>query len=198
MHYLIYKITNRLNNKFYVGKHKTEDKDDGYLGSGILIKKAVKKYGKENFTKELLFECATEEEMNQRETDIVDEDFIERPDTYNVMPGGQGGGKNNWDSGRKKLTDLLKDPEFLKMFCMRTTEGLIEYHKSHTNTFQGRTHSTESREKMRAAKLGKCDGEKNNMFGRIWINDGVVSKAIKKSEPIPAGYKKGRLVKKSA
>ena len=64
MFYTVYKITNLINGKFYIGKHQTKDLHDDYMGSGHLIKKAIRKYGKENFIKEYLGVYNTEKEMN--------------------------------------------------------------------------------------------------------------------------------------
>ena len=63
----IYLITNKLNGKIYVGKHSTDDLDDGYMGSGILINKAIKKYGIKNFTKDYLCFCDNEDTLNYLE-----------------------------------------------------------------------------------------------------------------------------------
>lgn len=75
-YFLIYKITNLTNNKVYIGKHETENKNDDYFGSGKLIRKAIKKYGMNNFKKEILFECHSKEEMDQKEKEIVNERFV--------------------------------------------------------------------------------------------------------------------------
>lgn len=91
MYYLIYQITNKLNGKIYIGQHKTENKDDGYMGSGVLIRLDEEKYGLENFEKTILFECSSFEEMNQKERELVNEEFVKRDDTYNLAIGGQGG-----------------------------------------------------------------------------------------------------------
>ena len=76
----------------YIGQHQTENVDDGYMGSGLRIQRAIEKYGIENFEKTILFECNSEEEMNQKEAEIVNEDFIARDDVYNIVPGGYGKG----------------------------------------------------------------------------------------------------------
>ena len=82
MYYLIYKITNKLNNKIYIGAHKTKNKEDDYFGSGLLLERAVDKHSQQNFVKEILFELPTKEEMWQKEAEIVNEAFISRDDTY--------------------------------------------------------------------------------------------------------------------
>ena len=61
MYYLIYRTTNLLNGKYYVGAHRTTKKNDDYLGSGVALKRAIKKYGRENFSKEIVEECETED-----------------------------------------------------------------------------------------------------------------------------------------
>ena len=65
-YYLIYQIRNKLNGMIYVGKHQTEDLNDGYMGSGIRIVRAIEKYGVENLEKTILFECSSVEEMNAK------------------------------------------------------------------------------------------------------------------------------------
>ena len=76
MFYYLYKITNLINSKIYIGVHQTSNLDDGYLGSGININRAIKKYGKENFNKEILEFFNTEEDMYIKEKEIVNHNFL--------------------------------------------------------------------------------------------------------------------------
>ena len=107
--YGIYRITNLTNGKMYIGQHTTSNLDDGYMGSGIHITRAVKKYGKENFRKEWLMFCEDEEEMNYMEMVFVDQTWIDRSDTYNLTIGGQGGainkGMKHSEESRKRMSD---------------------------------------------------------------------------------------------
>lgn len=91
MFYTVYKITNRVNNKVYIGKHRTKDLNDKYMGSGKLIYSAIKKYGKDNFTKEILFVYDNEQEMNSKEKELVNEEFVKSKQSYNISLGGKGG-----------------------------------------------------------------------------------------------------------
>ena len=65
---IIYKVTNVINNKWHIGKDSKNYK--GYLGSGLTIKAAIKKYGKENFVKEILEICENLKELSNRETGL--------------------------------------------------------------------------------------------------------------------------------
>lgn len=85
----IYLITNQVNNKIYVGKHHTDNLDDGYMGSGKIIKRAITKYGIENFTKEYLAFCDTEEKLNQLEQFYIKK-YKAREAGYNLTDGGDG------------------------------------------------------------------------------------------------------------
>lgn len=89
MYYTVYKITNIINNKIYIGVHSTENLNDSYMGSGYLLKNAIKKYGVENFKKEILFNFDSLKEALIVERSIVNQEFINRPDVYNLTLGGQ-------------------------------------------------------------------------------------------------------------
>ena len=93
MFYTIYKITNNLNHKIYIGAHKCKRANDNYYGSGTAIKQAIKHYGKTNFAKEVLFVFSEEYLMWEKETELVNLKFISRIDTYNQCLGGKQSGK---------------------------------------------------------------------------------------------------------
>jgi hypothetical protein len=89
--YIIYRITNKINSKFYIGVHKTKDINDSYMGSGVLIKQAIKKYGVENFNKEILHVFTNRKEAHKMEKLLVSESLIENQECYNLKEGGYGG-----------------------------------------------------------------------------------------------------------
>ena len=86
--YYFYKITNLINSKYYYGVHATYNLNDGYLGSGTLIQKAVKKWGKENFKKEIVKFFQDSKEMLEYEKLIVTQDLVDDPMCYNLALGG--------------------------------------------------------------------------------------------------------------
>lgn len=100
--YTVYHIRNKLNNMIYVGSHKTNNLDDNYYGSGKNIKKIIKEIGRINLEKTIISYHKSNEEMLLAEKQIVNREFIERADTYNIIIGG---GSNSAD------TVLVKNKE---------------------------------------------------------------------------------------
>lgn len=211
MFYCIYKITNKINGKIYIGSHKTKNLDDNYMGSGKYLKYAQEKYGIENFTKEILFVYDNPESMYIKEAEIVNEDFLSTENTYNLKIGGFGG----WDylnSG--KVYNSSHSSEHSKMM---TEKRLAKYSSEQRKlwgqlggklakekklgfcdplkraSFSGKKHTEETKKKMSVSAQGKHNCEKNSQFGSMWITDGTNNKKIKKNDIIPEGWKKGRV-----
>ncbi len=93
MVYILYKTTNLVTGKFYVGIHKQRNNFDpyvfdGYLGSGKILKQAIEKHGKSNFVRETLQVFNTLEEAKKQEHKIVNKVFLEDKNTYNLTIGG--------------------------------------------------------------------------------------------------------------
>lgn len=89
MYYIIYKITNHINGRYYIGRHATDNLDDGYMGSGKGIKNAIAKYGLDNFTKDIIATAETAAGLWQLEKDIVNETVVKDPLSYNMSYGGK-------------------------------------------------------------------------------------------------------------
>ena len=96
-----------MNGKFYIGKHQTENPNDAYLGSGKALEAAIRRYGRENFKKEILFDFSTQAEMDAKEKEILTEEFVSSNQNYNMGVGGEGGphfkGKKHSIKSRKKM-----------------------------------------------------------------------------------------------
>jgi hypothetical protein len=107
-HFILYKTTNLINNKTYIGIHQTNDLNDGYLGSGIAFKKALKKYGKENFFREIIETCSSFDELLEKEKKYVNESWVNNKNNYNLKTGGQSVGILSSES-KNKISETLKD-----------------------------------------------------------------------------------------
>jgi len=131
MFYIVYKTTNQVNGKFYIGTHKTVDLNDDYLGSGKYLKRAIEKYGAANFKKEILFVFDNPEAMFAKEAEIVTEEFLSENNTYNLKNGGEGGfdfinkDAEKISSRNKKIAKNrnYSDPEYLKKLSEQTRKS---------------------------------------------------------------------------
>lgn len=206
MYYTVYQITNMKNSKTYIGAHKTNNLNDGYMGSGLLIRRAIKKYGIEHFKREFLFIFKSSDEMYAKEKELVNEAYVNSDSTYNLKLGGDGGfdhitsemkkGKMNRDNSaanKKRLAMCAADPEY-KARCQR---GLAKSHgKGNGHATKGTTglkFSDEAKRKMSEAKQGKSTG-------RCWIHNTDIkqSKSVYKEqlqEWLDAGWSLGRKMK---
>lgn len=93
--HIVYKTTNNLNNKIYIGVHSSYLFQDDYLGSGKLLKKAIEKHGRQNFTFEVIKVFTNSDDAYSFENSIVTKEFTERHDTYNIAIGGRRPVKSN-------------------------------------------------------------------------------------------------------
>lgn len=101
MKHYIYKTTNLINGHYYIGKHSSNNiHDDNYLGSGKGLINAIKKYGKSNFKRQILFEFFNQNQAWEKEAEIVTQEFISQKENYNSTLGGKG-----FSSGYKILKD---------------------------------------------------------------------------------------------
>ena len=225
MYYIIYKTTNKINGKYYIGMHKTDDLEDGYLGSGTYFSRALEKYGKENFEREILEYCNSDEEMHNAEARYITEDVVNDKKSYNLKLGGFGG----WDYVNKILTveemkrrgklgsiafkEKLKDPEYYEKWHQmmvkvnasqskrnKAGESLKEHWKLHGAAWTGKHHKESTKRKIGEANSKHQKGSGNSQYGTCWISNTLIKKSItiKKEflfDYISEGWIKKRIIK---
>jgi hypothetical protein len=124
MFYTIYKTTNLVNGKYYIGKHQTKNLRDGYIGSGKYLKRAIEKYGKDSFVTDILYVFDEEWKMNLAEKILV---TIDQETCYNLCSGGKGGfGYINDNSMNNKNHDI-DDVRNKKSKSLKNIWTKIEY-----------------------------------------------------------------------
>jgi group I intron endonuclease len=219
MHYYLYKITNLINDKYYVGVHKTKNLNDGYMGSGKIIRQAIQKYGIDNFKKEILEFFNDSESMLKKEKEIITEDFLSQEKVYNLRKGGDGGfdyiNKNKLNASpeslRKraeaiKLSHKLKPRKYIgKKHSEETKQHLSVKRKQffenggeHPKGMLGKKHKEETKKhvsavlKEKSSMIGK-KGLDHPAGGTRWYNDGV--KHLRANEHPGEGWVEGRIFK---
>ena len=202
-YHFLYKSTNLINGKYYVGVHSTYNLKDGYLGSGKRLLRAVKKYGEQNFKCEILEFFEKREELLKREKEIVNEQLIKDPLCMNLQLGGNGGWtKEQQSENGKALSKKLKENfEFKKIFSEKRSLINKNEHKngirkcSIKNYWKGKKHKEETKNKIGNANSIKQKGEKNSQYGTCWIKKEKECKKIKKENLqnwINQGWIRGR------
>lgn len=142
IHYF-YKITNNINGKFYYGVNNTNNENDGYMGSGIAIRNAYKKYGIENFTKEIIRYFETSEEAFEYERNFVTEELVNDSMCYNMKTGGDGWCNQYVKRNKVVVTDgtsvmqVGKDDERYKSGeLVSIVKGMVNVRDDDGNTFK--------------------------------------------------------------
>jgi hypothetical protein len=202
IHY-IYKTTCNVTKRYYIGMHSTTNLEDGYLGSGKRLRYSIRKYGKENHTKEILEFLLTREELVIRESEIVNKILISDKFCMNLKEGGFGGfTKEDWEKGQLAsslhMKEKWKDPEYRDNMIRVRQEGVKRLHregKVKYNTFKGKKHTPESIEKMKESKKNQGKGINNSQYGTCWITNEIQNKKIHKGDLIPEGWRLGRKMK---
>lgn len=214
LYMFIYKTTNKVNGKKYIGLCTRDDKN--YLGSGKLIKEAIKKYGKKNFEREILEECDNFDTLCEREIYWINKyDAVNNDNFYNLSYGGSAGDSKllkeywssmtpeqrkrsrNWKPHFKGLDQTgdnhisKKDPDWAEKVSVAVKRSWDNY--------------TQEEKKTRLGDFGKHDksGKKNPMFGRSavteknlkWYTNGTDNLYISEGTQ-PADYRRGRTMNK--
>jgi hypothetical protein len=175
-----------LSGKYYIGCHKTDNLNDGYLGSGKHLKHANKKYGAENFKFEVLHFLHSTEDMFELERKLVNEDIVKDPMSYNLKIGGSGGNPGIVGAFKGKLhsAETKEKQRQASLKQVRTDQTRLKLSQNNwakTNTAAFKTH-------MRDANLGKpkTDEQKKKIAaaqqGSRLVNNGAISKWAKKEE----------------
>lgn len=202
MFYYLYQITNLVNDKIYVGVHKTHDMNDGYMGSGKVIKRAIEKYGTGNFRKDIQETFQDAKSMYAREKELVTEEFIAREDVYNLRRGGHGGfdyinknitSEQRKEYGKRGSFTLLRGEERNKIMRERgtwekylqklsNTQKELAKKKEYVPSFKGKKHTEQIKKHISEIMRIKQKGEKNSQYGTMWITNGKHNKKIKKDD----------------
>ena len=159
MYGYIYKTTNLINGRVYIGQHKYNGWDKSYIGSGKILEVALKKYGRKNFKCELIENCETKEDLDKKEIYWI-AFYRNKNDCYNITEGGQGRSATHSKETRKKLSKSLTG----RIILNEARENMSNAHKGIRVTeesklkiskaLKGRVFSEEHRKNLSKSHIG--------------------------------------------
>ena len=207
IHY-IYKTTCNVTGKWYVGMHSTSNLEDGYMGSGTILRYSIRKHGKDNHTKEILEYCKSRELLILKEIEIVNEKLVSDSMCMNLTNGGLGFGSKEHmmrcsKAGNEAFKNkLITDEEFRNNYSLKQSKNskkamlegkMIPINESYD--WIGKKHSEKSKKLISEVKKGVGIGETNSQYNSHWISKDGIDKKIKKEELnfwLNEGWIKGR------
>jgi hypothetical protein len=202
IHY-IYKTTCNVTGRWYIGMHSTCNLEDGYMGSGLILRRSIRKHGADNHTKEILEYLETRESLILREIEIINKELIGDGLCMNLKEGGEGGFSseehmmNCSKAGNEaRKIKLDNDIEFRKRHVEYATINLSKVKNIRHDGMKGKTQSINSKKLMSESSKGQGIGEANSQYGTYWITNEIEVKKMNKNDKIPDGWILGRKIKK--
>lgn len=176
--HFVYATTNIINDKKYIGDHTSDDINDSYLGSGMALKEAIKKYGKKNFQRNIIKICESKQEAFDLQKYYIEKFNSLVPNGYNISPSG---GSECSDG---ELSESTKE----KIRKKKLGVPLSEHHRNKCgNGMRGKKHTEKTKNIMSSKRYGVTKSEDhkkkigesqigplNHMYGKIPWNKGKI------------------------
>lgn len=188
--YTIYKTTNLVNGKIYIGFHSTYYPDDDYLGSGSALKSAIEKYGRENFRKDVLHIFNNKEDMLNKEAELVNEEFILREDTYNIIQGGRSAlGYKHTEEHKQKMSEMMSGSRNHRAGTKATEETIHKQRESLRRLYE---EYPELRSEKSALQKQRLDSMSEEEKEQVWSKIGSKLRGVEKSEDHKESIRKSK------
>ena len=170
MFHFIYKTTNIITEKYYIGAHSTIKIDDGYLGSGVSLKRAIKKHGKSSFVREIICYCNSIDELYNKEIELISLCLNDR-NCYNMKPGGKGGWHNiNMYGTHKGQNNVMNRCPDIKQQVIENGKKTRLMNKEFYDEIS-RTNGRKAKEKCTGTKRPHISVKSRNNAIEMWKKD---------------------------
>lgn len=190
-YHFVYITVNLVNGKWYIGKHTTSVIDDNYKGSGKIIRRAVEKYGEENFRCEIIRFFETADDAFDYEKELVTESVVKDQSSYNIRPGGSGGFSDvDRIKARQVIATTLRGKSFEERYGHEKSVEMKKNLSEKGKLLKGRSnywlkdktyeeiHGEEKANDLKLVRRNKCHwlgadhaGSKNSNFGNTWSDE---------------------------